>query len=65
MVSPGTGGQHQYLDLQSPVLTGLPRLTCFVGDGIGFGHRLLVAQVDGGAPLEKMEDKVSVQEQNA
>lgn len=38
--------------LQAPVLRGLGGLTCFVGDCVGFGHRLLVAQVDGRAPLK-------------
>lgn len=34
------------------VLTGLGRLTCFVGYCVGFGHRLLITQVDRGAPLK-------------
>lgn len=38
--------------LQAPVLRGLGGLTCFVGDCVGFGHRLLVAQVDRRAPLK-------------
>ena len=46
--SPGTGGEHQYLDLCAP---GVKGFTCFVGDCVGFGHRLLVTQVNRRAPL--------------
>lgn len=52
ITSPGTGGAHQYLDLRAPVLMGLGRLTCFVGYCVGFGHRLLITQIDRGAPLK-------------
>lgn len=34
------------------VLMGLGGLTCFVGYCVGFGHRLLVTQIDRGAPLK-------------
>ncbi len=50
--SPGTGGTHQYLDLHVLVVMGLGTLTCFVGYSVGFGHRLLITQVDRGAPLK-------------
>lgn len=55
----GTGTQ-QYLDLGALKLTGLGRLTCFVGYCVGFGHRLLITQVDGGAPLEGRAQKPEV-----
>lgn len=57
-ISPGTGGTHQYLDPHALVVMGLGRLTCFVRYCVGFGHRLLITQVDRGAPLKnkiKME----------
>lgn len=58
LTSPGTGtGTHQYLDLGALKLTGLGRLTCFVGYCVGFGHRLLITQVDRGAPLESTKRK--------
>lgn len=38
--------------LHAPLLTGLGRLTCFVGYCVGFGHRLLITKVDRGAPLK-------------
>lgn len=33
-------------------------LTCFVGDGVGFGHRLLIAQIDRRAKLKQSKYKI-------
>lgn len=52
-VSPGAGGAHQHCRVNSGGYTiTVGRLTCFVGNCVGLGHRLLVAQVDRGAPLK-------------
>ena len=33
-------------------------LTCLVGYGVGFGHRLLVTQIDRGTPLKTETTRV-------
>lgn len=52
----GTGPRKNW----APARSG--GLTCFVGYSVGFGHRLLVTQVDRRAPLESRPEteKVSV-----
>lgn len=36
---------------------GLGELTCFIGYYVGFGHRLLVTQINRGAPLKTGEEQ--------
>lgn len=45
-VAAGRGGAQSVIRICSPVVMGLGKLTCFVGYCVGFGHRLLVTQVD-------------------